>query len=72
MIHSLKYLRSPTLKCKDIRIRKLKFVTKTQLLSMFSKFSLIFMEDKSNLISDSLKVLSVDVRKDLGILFKFL
>ena len=30
------------------------------------------MEDKSNLISDSLKVLSVDVRKDLGILFKFL
>ena len=32
MIHSLKYLRSPTLKCKEIGIRKSKFVTKTQFL----------------------------------------
>jgi len=32
MIHSLKYLRSPTLKCKDIGIRKSEFVTKTQFL----------------------------------------
>ena len=29
-IHSLKYLRSLTLKCKDIEIRKLEFVAKTQ------------------------------------------
>ena len=39
--HSLKYLRSPTLKCKDIRIRKLEFVTKTQFLSR-CKIILIF------------------------------
>ena len=32
MIDSLKYLRSPTLKCKDIGIRKSEFVTKTQFL----------------------------------------
>ena len=35
MIHSLKYLRSPTLKCKDLRIRKSEFVTKTQFLYLF-------------------------------------
>ena len=33
MIHSLKYLRSPTSQCKDIGIRKSVFVTKTQFLS---------------------------------------
>ena len=32
IVHSLKYLRSPTLKCKDIGIRKSEFVTKTQFL----------------------------------------
>ena len=32
MIDSLKYLRSPTLKGKDIGIRKSEFVTKTQFL----------------------------------------
>ena len=31
-IHCLKYLRSTTSGCKDIRIRKLEFVTKTQFL----------------------------------------
>ena len=35
-IHSLKYLRSTTLCCKDIRIRKSEFGTKTQ-LKHFSK-----------------------------------
>ena len=30
--HSLKYLRSMTLGCKDIRIKKSEFVTKTQFL----------------------------------------
>ena len=32
MIHSLKYLRSPTIKCKDTGIRKSEFVSKTQFL----------------------------------------
>ena len=32
IIHSLKYLRSPTLNCKDIGKRKSEFVTKTQFL----------------------------------------
>ena len=35
MIHSLKYLRSPTIKCKDIGIRKSEFVTKTQFFSQW-------------------------------------
>ena len=33
MIDSLKYLGSPTLKCKDIGIKKSEFVAKTQFLS---------------------------------------
>jgi len=41
MIDSLKYLRSPALKCKDIGIRKSEFVTKTQFLSKKFRF-LIF------------------------------
>ena len=40
-IHSLnlKYLRSTTLGCKDIRNRKFKFVTKTQILSIHILFN---------------------------------
>ena len=38
MIHSLKYLRSPTFKCKDIG-RKSEFVTKTQFLCKLSRAS---------------------------------
>ena len=34
-IHCLKYLRSTTSGCKDIRIRKLEFVTKTQFLYLY-------------------------------------
>ena len=36
IIHSLKYLRSTTISCKDIGIRKSEFVAKTQFLSAFS------------------------------------
>ena len=38
IIHSLKYLRSSTLGCNDIEIRKSEFVAKTQFLCKFSFF----------------------------------
>ena len=37
--HSLKYLRSLTLKCKDIGIRKSEIVTKAQFLNLNSKLN---------------------------------
>ena len=46
VIHSLKYLRSPTIKCKDIWIRTLEFMTKTQFL--WNIFSLTQHSDLSS------------------------
>ena len=52
MIHSLKYLRSPTIKCKDIGIRKSELVTKTKFLWEkydFNQLSNIAWEDNFRL-----------------------
>ena len=40
-IHSFKYLRSTTLCCREIGIRKSEFVSKTQFLSLYSSFKII-------------------------------
>ena len=50
IIHSLKNLRSPTLNCKDIGIRKSEFVTKTQFL--FLRDSKIFLGDPQIFFGD--------------------
>ena len=54
MIDSLKYLRSPTLKCKDIGKRKSEFVTKTQFIHLPNYPSVGF--QKSRLSKSFLKI----------------
>ena len=49
-IYSLKYLKSTTLVCTDIRIRKSKFVANTQFFYCYKYVSLTFICDKPDKI----------------------
>ena len=65
-IHGLKYLRSTTLCCKDIEIRKLEFVTKTQFLYTTS---LVWLCDIAKIcFSSGISILQIILEKNIIIL----